>query len=184
MIVRITNNDDFQIIFEVTDCPSLKAAIQLAWQKITSLRPDHFSQSKAIRDQVQLEPCGHASIGTDARAMLERLLAQAVLDRQILPAALAIHLFNRHAYGDSYASAVAMQDARPGRAPEPWIIAGGYPAGDSIKADPDAELAATRNGNNLPIMLEKLQQADKHAAFLVSVNRLRKSALKGEACPD
>ncbi|MNV60385.1 hypothetical protein D3C71_1528450 [compost metagenome] len=184
MIIRVTNSDDFQIIFEVTDCPSLKVAIQLAWQKIASLRPDHFSHSKAIRDQVQLEPCGHASVGTDARAMLERLLAQAVADRKILPITLAIHLFNRHAYGDSCATAVAMQDVRPGRAPEPWIIAGGYPAGDSIKADPDTELTATRNGNNLPRMLEKLQQADKHAAFLVSVNRLRKSALKGEACPD
>ena len=94
---------------------------------------------------------------------------------------MAIQVFNQHAYGDSYSAAEALQGERAGRPPEPWIIAGGYPATQEVeKADPGTELSVTRNSNNLEMIMSKMEQADKHAAFLVTINRLRKRALNNE----
>lgn len=131
--------------------------------------------------QTMLDPHGQVTDHADAQIERKRLIAQAIECRQIMPGSLAIHLFNQHAYGVSYEAAVAMQDARPGRPPEAWITTGGYPvAGDALKPDPDAELTVTRNSNNLCTILERLHLADKHAELLVTINRLRKSALKNE----
>lgn len=181
MIIRITNNDDFQIIFEVKDRSALKTAIQAAWQKMTVLRPNHFPHSMDIQAKLMLYPDSCDSGCLDVNEWREQLNNQAIQCRRIVPRTMAIQVFNQHAYGDSYSAAEALQGERAGRPPEPWIIAGGYPATQEVeKADPGTELSVTRNSNNLEMIMSKMEQADKHAAFLVTINRLRKRALNNE----
>ena len=178
LIIRITNNDDFRIIFAITDCADLENAIQHAWQKIAAVRPQHFFHSKEIQQEISADSTFEDIFSPERNYLRQILIGRAIQDRKIIPSSLVIHAFNRHAYGMSIDAAAAVQTQLSGRAPSPWIISGGYLAGEGDSEIPaDQELEATRYKNNIPRMLAQLVQADEHAAFLVKVNNLRKQAL-------
>lgn len=178
MIIRITNNDDFQIIFEITDCADLERAIRHAWQKMATVRPKHFFHCKEIQQEIAASSTVDDLFSPETNYLRQILISRAIEERKIIPASLIVHAFNRHAYGMTVEAAAAVQHELPGRPPSAWIISGGYSAGESEgEVTPDQELTATRNQNNLSRMLVQLRQADEHAAFLVKVNNLRKLAL-------
>lgn len=178
MIIRITNNDDFRILFEINDTADLEKAIRHAWQKIATVRPQHFFHCKEIQQEILASTNVDDLFSPETNYLRQILTSRAIEERKIIPTSFVVHAFNRHAYGMTLEAAAVVQEGEAGRPPSAWIVSGGYSGGeDTGAANPEQELTVTRNENTISRMLSQLKQADEHAAFLVKVNNLRKQAL-------
>ncbi len=178
MIIRITNNDDLWQVYEISQPNGLEGAIQLAWQKMTAQRPDHFMRSQAIQVVSRVETEGPLSEATQAK--LAALQAAAIEAREVLPVTLCIHLYNEHAYGAGLVEAESMLTMPAGAVPGAWITVGHYPVTGESQVPTGTEQSISRRGNNLVAIWDRLDQASRHAALLVQINRIRRRALDNE----
>jgi len=178
LIIRITNNDDLWQVYEISQPNGLEGAIQLAWQKITALRPDHFARSQAI--QVMSRVGIQGPLSAAAQAKRELLQAAAIEAREVLPVALCMHLYNEHAYGASLAEAESVLTTPAGAVPGAWITVGHYPVAGESQLPAGTEQSISRRGNNLVAIWDRLDQASRHAALLVQINKIRRRALDNE----